>query len=53
MDNATRIEMKQWLLKAESDLKSAILLLNHHHAIRDTGVYHCQQAVEKLLKAFL
>jgi HEPN domain-containing protein len=53
MDEATLIEVKQWVLKAEHDLKSADLLLNDHDPIRDTGVYHCQQAAEKLLKAYL
>ena len=46
-------EYKQWLIKAEHDLKSAEILLNSREAVRDTAVYHCQQAAEKSLKAVL
>jgi len=53
MDEATHIEVQQWLLKAEHDLQTARLLLNNDEPIRDTGVYHCQQVAEKLLKGFL
>jgi len=53
MDKATLQEVEQWMLKAKHDLKSATLLLNDDDPIRDTGVYHCQQAVEKQLKAYL
>jgi len=53
MDKATLHEVSQWKIKAEHDLQSATLLLKHHTPIRDTGVYHCQQAAEKILKAYL
>ena len=42
---------KDWLLKANSDLKSIKLLLKG--SVFDTAIYHAQQAAEKSLKAFL
>jgi len=42
-----------WLKKAETDLKSAKVLLNNKEPLLDTSVYHCQQCVEKTLKGFL
>jgi len=53
MDDATLQEVMQWVVKAKHDLQSATLLLNDDAPIRDTGVYHCQQAAEKILKAYL
>lgn len=46
-------EYKQWLIKAEHDLKSAEILLQGADPVLDTGVYHCQQVAEKSLKAVL
>jgi HEPN domain-containing protein len=53
MDEAKRDEIRQWLLKADHDLGSAKLLAGGATAYPDTAVYHCQQAAEKALKAFL
>jgi len=53
MDEAKLQEIKQWLLKADHDLASAGLLLASEPPLRDTAVYHCQQAAEKALKAYL
>ncbi len=39
--------------KAESDLKSAQILLDAEEPLTDAIYFHAQQAVEKLLKAFL
>jgi HEPN domain-containing protein len=41
----------EWYTKACSDLKSAQILLRE--GIYDTSCFHAQQAVEKILKAFL
>ncbi len=41
-----------WLRKADSDLKNAELCLAADEAL-DTACFHCQQAAEKVLKAFL
>jgi len=53
MNKATLHEVAQWTVKAEYDLQSTILLLSAQTPIHDTGVYHCQQAAEKILKAYL
>lgn len=42
-----------WLAKARNDLASAKLLASAAHPLRDTAIYHCQQAGEKALKALL
>ena len=42
---------KEWLKKAERDLKAADVLLRE--GIYDYSLFHSQQAVEKYLKAFL
>jgi len=48
-------ETKNWLIKAINDYKTAEKLINlsENEIITDTLCFHCQQAVEKLLKAFL
>jgi HEPN domain-containing protein len=46
-------EVREWLQKAKSDLLSARILIEHQPPVLDTASFHCQQAVEKMLKAFL
>ncbi len=48
-------EVKRWLIKAINDYKSAQKLLSQpeEEIITDTACFHCQQAVEKMLKVFL
>jgi hypothetical protein len=46
-------EVRAWVQKAQNDLLSARILLEHKPPILDTAAFHCQQAVEKGLKAFL
>jgi HEPN domain-containing protein len=46
-------EVEEWLQKAEKDLLSARILLGHDPPVLETACFHCQQAVEKVLKAFL
>lgn len=53
MDDAKVTEISQWLVKALNDLESAKLLAFGDKWIGDTSVYHCQQAAEKSLKAYL
>lgn len=55
MDDYTIHEVRQWLLKADHDLRSAKCLMtgDGDEPLLDTAVYHCQQAAEKALKAFL
>mgnify|MGYP006247174729 CR=1 FL=1 len=45
--------IKQWLQKADNDLASARRLFEIEPPIIDTACFHCQQAVEKYLKAYL
>ena len=42
-----------WLQKAEHDLETAERALTGGAPITDTAAYHCHQAAEKALKAFL
>jgi len=53
MDEAKHNEIYQWLQKANHDLLSAERLLIGDPPLLDTAVYHCQQAAEKALKAYL
>ncbi len=46
-------EIREWIQKAKNDLTSAQILLEHDPPVLDTASFHCQQAVEKVLKAFL
>ena len=46
-------EVREWLQNAKDDLFSAQILMEHDPPVLDTACFHCQQAVEKLLKAFL
>ena len=46
-------EVREWLQKGRNDLLSAQILIGHVPPVLDTASFHCQQAVEKALKAFL
>lgn len=48
-----RDEVREWLRKALYDLGSARKLVSQPEPYRDTAIYHCQQAAEKAIKAFL
>lgn len=43
----------KWYEKADHDIKNAQLVLLHEPDILDTVCFHCQQAIEKYLKAYL
>ena len=51
--NAERDLARQWLAKAENDLLNADNNLKSEIVPYDTVCFHCQQAAEKLLKAYL
>lgn len=51
MDNPE--EIRNWILKAESDYNAASELLGINSSSTDAICFHCQQAVEKYLKALL
>ncbi len=44
---------RQWLAKAEEDIKCAEILLSHEERLGNSIGFHCQQVVEKSLKGFL
>ena len=46
-------EVREWLRKADNDRRMAEAALLQIPAITEAAAFHCQQAVEKLLKAFL
>ncbi|HZL09619.1 MAG TPA: HEPN domain-containing protein [Prolixibacteraceae bacterium] len=46
-------EIKEWMEKADHDLGSAKVIYLHLPEYFDTIAFHCQQAVEKYLKATL
>lgn len=43
---------KDWIEKATRDIKAAVIL-NKNDCGNDLVAFHCQQAVEKLLKAYI
>jgi len=51
-ENQMRL-VAQWLMKACQDLRSARCLCRNTPPLLDTAAYHCQQAAEKALKAYL
>lgn len=48
-----RAEVFEWLRKADADRRTAEAALAQTPPITDTAAFHCQQAAEKLLKAYL
>jgi len=46
-------EVHSWLLKAQQDLDAAAWLLESPQALYGAVGFHCQQAAEKALKAYL
>jgi len=53
MNEATLEVVSQWMKKAESDWEAILILAAHEPCPRDTVCFHCQQHVEKLVKALL
>ncbi len=53
MNKATIDFIKQWLFKANEDLLVVNKLTEFEIVATTTVCFHCQQAVEKFLKAFL
>ena len=52
-DAVRREHVGQWLAKADVDYRTAERLVNDPDPIRESIAFHCQQTVEKYLKAFL
>lgn len=53
LDPARVEDTKAWLVKAAVDLRAAQLDLDASPPLCEDAVFHCQQAAEKSLKAFL
>ena len=53
MDEAKLHEIRAWLAKASQDLGSAEWLLASPKPFYSTVGFHCQQAAEKTIKAYL
>ena len=53
MNNETKAFIKQWIIKANEDLLVVDKLTEFEIIATSTVCFHCQQAVEKFLKAFL
>jgi HEPN domain-containing protein len=53
MNEEKRVYIKEWFRKDDDDLKVAELVLNIPSVITDIACFHCQQSVEKYLKAYL
>lgn len=53
MNQRTQELTAAWLEKARRDLEAALRLIKCENPLSDIGVYHCQQAAEKALKAWL
>jgi HEPN domain-containing protein len=53
MDETKRDLLKAWLIKAQNDLAAARKLSAEPDSYLDMAIYHCQQAAEKAIKAFL
>jgi HEPN domain-containing protein len=53
MTPALESYIKSWLNKAFNDLASAQRLIEIEPVILDNACFHCQQAIEKSLKAYL
>jgi len=53
MNDAKQELVRSWLIKAQRDLAAARKLASEPDSHLDTAIYHCQQAAEKAIKAFL
>ena len=53
MNDETGEVVGQWRAKAQSDWTTVEILVGSERCPADTVCFHCQQFVEKLLKAFL
>jgi HEPN domain-containing protein len=46
-------DVREWLVKARNDLRTARLAFDAKPPVFDTGCFHCQQTAEKALKSLL
>lgn len=53
MADEKRQEVQSWLAKADNDLRGAAVDLAVQPPLVEDALFHCQQAAEKAMKAFL
>ena len=53
MDEAELELVKDWLTRAHQDLRAVLILAAAENAPLDVSIYHCQQAGEKAVIAYL
>ncbi len=46
-------QVHDWILLADQDLKVSEILVKDEDSLTNIAVFHCQQAIEKYLKAYL
>ncbi len=46
-------DVNKWIEKAEHDILTVQTIIEYQPLVLDTACFHCQQAAEKYLKAFL
>jgi HEPN domain-containing protein len=51
--NASEERLRDWLVKADHDLGTAVVINQHIPEYSDTLAFHCQQATEKYIKCLL
>ncbi len=53
MTSAKKNYIKKWFIVADHDIEAARMIIEDNPVILDVACFHCQQAIEKYLKAFL
>jgi HEPN domain-containing protein len=53
MNDETQESVRQWLARAQVDWETVQVLMGHANGPPESTAFHCQQYVEKLLKALL
>ena len=48
-----RKQFEDWIEFADRDLHAAEIMVNEDHSLTNIAAFHCQQAIEKYMKAFL
>jgi len=46
-------QVEDWVLLADKDLQAAEIIINDEYPLTNIVAFHCQQAIEKYLKAFI
>ena len=46
-------QAEDWIFFADKDLQAAEIIINDEHPLTNIVAFHCQQAIEKYLKAYI